>query len=138
MLIMVRPLFRKLFGFESTLVRRERLRQFYRPRVEALEDRTLPASVPLDPLFGPSGVVVGVGNMATDVAVQRDGRVLVAYRGDVVRYETDGEVDSGFGTNGHINLGTFGPGDDPALSVAVLTDGRLVVAGLAVDTATGL
>ncbi len=97
----------------------------------------------LDHGFGASGIVKtdipGGGGQANAVAVQPDGRIVVAgfatragIDGDfaVVRYNPDGTLDPSFGTGGVVttDLGTRG---DDARAVVIQPDGRIVVAGSA-------
>src|SRR3989338_1592867 len=94
----------------------------------------------------PNGFVstsLGEGNdFATGVALQADGKIVVGgyhQEGDstniaVLRYETDGALDQGFGTaddgteNGIVNI-SLGDGDDMANGVAVQGDRLIVLAG---------
>lgn len=98
----------------------------------------------LDTSFSGDGMVttpVGSGNdQAWAVAVQADGKIVVAGRADVdggsrialVRYNPDGSLDSSFGTGGKV-LTVIGDIAD-ASAVAVQADGKVVVAG---GTTTG-
>lgn len=70
-----------------------------------------------------------------DLKLQADGKILVAgYDGGaaddfaVVRFNTDGTLDTGFGGGNGYVLTDLG-GDDTAASVAVQQDGRIVLAG---------
>jgi uncharacterized delta-60 repeat protein len=82
----------------------------------------------------------GLGN---DVAIQTNGKILVAgYAqtgfqdgGDfaLVRYNSDGSIDTGFGTNG-ITYTNFGPvtssnNTDRAFSIVLQSNGKIVLAG---------
>lgn len=90
-----------------------------------------------------SGVVttpVGAGDdWAYAMALQSDGKIVTAgYAANgtdddfvVVRYNTDGSLDAGFGTAGKVRFG-FGAGADRAYSVAIGGDGKIVIAGLSV------
>jgi uncharacterized delta-60 repeat protein len=97
----------------------------------------------LDTSFGGSGRVmtdVGItGSIATGVALQKDGKIVVAgyavknsgtgYDFACVRYNTDGNVDQSFGDGGK-TMTSVGQGDGKANSLAV-QDGKIIVAGSA-------
>jgi uncharacterized delta-60 repeat protein len=102
--------------------------------------RVLPNGA-LDTSFGASGIVTSnlgaVYAEATAVALQRNGKlVIVGALGDsldyatrrvlIVRYESDGTIDRGFGANGHAETLATG---QAARAVAIREDGRLNVAG---------
>lgn len=79
-----------------------------------------------DVSFGNHGAVVtpfgGGGQGAEDVALQADGKILVIGSSGLVRYNTDGSLDTSFGTGGIVpTAGTSW--------VAVQADGRIVTAG---------
>jgi uncharacterized delta-60 repeat protein len=99
----------------------------------------------LDTSFGGDGRVttsVGPGGeSAQAVTIQPDGKMVVAGESwtlsgfdgiDVVRYETDGQVDLEFGNNGvatvELTEGIDG-GGDMARAVAIQPDGKIVVSG---------
>ena len=91
----------------------------------------------LDTGFGTGGkVTTAVGSSSIDlvhsVAVQSDGKIVAAgYSGNdfaVVRYNADGTLDTGFGTGGKVTT-AVGSNDDEARSVAVQSDGKIVLAG---------
>jgi uncharacterized delta-60 repeat protein len=100
----------------------------------------------LDASFGTGGIVTTpVGSnydYATSMALQTDGKILVAgyssngsnYDFALVRYHgaavtgTPGTLDTTFGTGGIVTT-PIGSGDDSAYSVAVQSDGNIVVAG---------
>jgi uncharacterized delta-60 repeat protein len=98
----------------------------------------------LDNSFGTGGKVitpVGNGNVydyADAVVLQSDGKIVVVgttavigvspYDFALVRYNTDGSLDSGFGTNGKI-VHSITNGHDLARDVALQPDGKIVVAG---------
>ena len=92
----------------------------------------------LDGTFGSSGIVetdFGGNEEAYGVAIQSDGRIVVVgsnYNADflVVRYRSNGTIDSTFGTNGKV-LTPVGTGYDNAYAVAIQADGKIVVAGYA-------
>jgi uncharacterized delta-60 repeat protein len=91
----------------------------------------------VDTDFGTNGVVVtpiGSSSSATSVAIQPDGKIVVAggtgWRSSAIaiaRYNSDGSLDFNFGSAGTliINLGRY----DLARSIALQPDGRIVVAG---------
>jgi uncharacterized delta-60 repeat protein len=87
---------------------------------------------------GSVSTAVGPGGYAAGLALQHDGKILVA--GDtrniftpshlvVARYQGNGDLDTGFGTQGLATAG-FGWGSDTeAGAVAVQADGKILVAG---------
>ena len=98
----------------------------------------------LDTSFGGTGRVVtavGIsGSNATGVALQKDGKIVVSgygvnnsgrgYDFACLRYNTDGSLDEGFGDHGKVTT-VVGQGDGKANSLAVQTDGKIIVAGSA-------
>ena len=83
----------------------------------------------------------GASGTAADVAIQPDGKIVVAGRtrdttipgGDnfgVRRYNADGSPDTGFGTLGLASV-DFAGLQDEAFAVALQSDGKIVVAGTA-------
>ena len=94
----------------------------------------------LDTTFSGDGILttaIGAGNdAASSVVLQSDGKIVVAgysYNGSnydiaVVRYNTDGSLDTSFGTGGKVTT-AIGLGNDYAESVVVQSDGKIVVAG---------
>ncbi|PLS76279.1 MAG: hypothetical protein CYG61_02995, partial [Actinobacteria bacterium] len=93
----------------------------------------------LDASFDTDGIVTtpigaaGVDDFGFDVAVQGDGRIVVAgTSGDdfaVVRYNPDGSLDTSFDTDGKVTTDIGGATVDDATGVALQPDGRIVVAG---------
>jgi uncharacterized delta-60 repeat protein len=98
----------------------------------------------LDATFGTDGKVTttfGVPQqgfsyaLAYSLALQQDGKIVLAgastINGDydfaLVRYNTNGTLDTSFGTGGRVTT-TFGK-NDAAFSVAVQPDGKIVTAG---------
>ena len=74
---------------------------------------------------------------AYSVAIQSDGKIVAAGNsyGDgsnadfaLVRYNTDGSLDTNFGIDGKVTT-AIGSGDDYAKSVAIQSDGKIVAAG---------
>jgi uncharacterized delta-60 repeat protein len=94
----------------------------------------------LDPSFGERGFAelqVGTVSFANAVAVQRDGRIVVAGEGScpraicfaAVRFMPDGSVDRSFGGDGVVRT-MFAQCGCRAYDVAVQADGRIVLAGM--------
>ena len=94
----------------------------------------------LDPGFGTGGTVVTtfpVGSFANAVAVQPDGMIVAvgaaagpSNTGEfaVARYEAGGSLDPTFSGDGMLTTPIAGGGDE-ARSVAIQSNGRIVVAG---------
>ena len=102
----------------------------------------------LDTNFDTDGTVttlVGtIGDRAYAVAIQSDGRIVVAGYSDtgtatvfaLARYNTNGSLDESFGKGGRVTT-AFGTTNDRAYAVAIQSDGKIVVAGYSVTgTAT--
>jgi uncharacterized delta-60 repeat protein len=101
-----------------------------------------PAPGDLDTGFGAGGVVttpIGPGaDWAIGIAIQSDGMIVVAgyahngsdYDFALARYTASGALDTTFGSGGVVTT-PIGPGDDYGSSVAVQSDGKIVVAGYA-------
>jgi uncharacterized delta-60 repeat protein len=93
----------------------------------------------LDTSFGDGGkawVGEGVVNVAYAVAVQPNGKIVVAGSalGDfgVARLDSDGTLDQSFGTNGLVTTSFSSyPASDEAHGVAIQSDGKILVAGCA-------
>jgi uncharacterized delta-60 repeat protein len=100
----------------------------------------LPASLmaqagTLDPKFGKGGIVFTANTVANAGALQGDGKILVAgsistvqnsEQPGLLRYNTNGTLDSGFGAGGKVLMGGNNAG--PAFAVTVQTDGKILVA----------
>ncbi|MBI4339383.1 MAG: hypothetical protein HY680_05470 [Chloroflexi bacterium] len=98
----------------------------------------------LDTSFGTGGKVTtdfGGADIGRSVAVQRDGRIVVAGAGGpghpfftfdsdfaLARYNEDGSLDTSFGVGGKV-MTHFGGSNDGAHSVAIQSDGRILVVG---------
>ncbi|MBM3273347.1 hypothetical protein FJY94_08965, partial [Candidatus Kaiserbacteria bacterium] len=95
----------------------------------------------LDTSFDSDGKVttaIGTGyDYGNSVTVQADGKILVAgytdigqknYDFAVVRYNSDGTLDTSFGTSGKVTT-AIGTGHDYGNSVTVQVDGKILVAG---------
>ena len=97
----------------------------------------------LDPAFGDSGKVMTNLTDGFDegfaVAIQADGKIVAAgragfcceYTGSfgLVRYDTDGTLDTTFNGNGEV-ITDFTDGNDTAFGLAIQADGKVVAAGL--------
>jgi uncharacterized delta-60 repeat protein len=96
----------------------------------------------LDNTFGTGGKVttaIGTGDdRGYSVAIQSDEKIVVAGYARigstddfaVVRYNSDGSLDNTFGTGGKVTT-AFGTGTDWGFSVAIQSDGKIVVVGFA-------
>ena len=94
----------------------------------------------LDTSFDSDGkVTTEVGStddFARSVAIQSDGKIVAAgfssngsdWDFALVRYNTDGSLDTSFDTDGKVTT-AIGSGDDHAVSVAIQSDGKIVAAG---------
>ena len=108
---------------------------------QVLEPRQLLATFApgeLDPRFGAEGNVQfylrepsSTYDIARDAAYQSDGKLLVAGGANIVRYLTDGAVDTSFGDAGHVQVDVFEGGDFEGNldSIHVLPNGQFLVAG---------
>ena len=96
----------------------------------------------IDGSFGTNGKVLTDSGSAYSVAIQADGKIVVAgYASNspsrdflLVRYRGNGQLDSAFGVNGKATT-DFG-GDDYGASVAIQSDGKIIVAGSSAATYT--
>lgn len=96
----------------------------------------------LNPFFGTGGKVVTAvrgtsGEIGRSVALLKGGKILVAGYTDngtvkqdiaLIRYDSSGQLDPEFGTNGIVTT-DFGGTDDYGASLLVQRDGKIVVAG---------
>jgi hypothetical protein len=86
-------------------------RRRFTPRLETLEVRALLNAGALDPTFGVVTTQLQGQDTAQSVAIQPDGKIVVAGTSageyGIVRYNTDGTLDKIFGSNG-IVLGQTG------------------------------
>jgi len=84
----------------------------------------------------------GESDVANAIALQTDGKIVVAgsayfndeHRDDfaLARYNSDGSLDTSFGVNGRVTTDFLG-GADSANAIAVLSVGKILVAGFAYD-----
>lgn len=93
----------------------------------------------LDNTFDTDGIVttiIGDGDIPQSVAIQSDGKIVVAGNSIIgssrdfvlVRYNTNGSLDNSFDTDGNVTT-DFGGSYDYGYSVAIQSDGKIVVAG---------
>ncbi len=98
-----------------------------------------------DNTFGGDGIVSTqipgeVIGSASDVAIQPDGKIIVSVLAQgqssndmaVVRYNTDGTLDTSFSGDGIVNT-PFGNDTDIANAVTLQTDGKILVAGTLIN-----
>ena len=102
----------------------------------------------LDTSFDTDGKVTTAIGSATDygrsVAIQSDGKIVVAgYSNNgsnfdfaLARYNTDGSLDTYFDSDGKITT-AIGSSNDYAFSVAIQSDGKIVVAGYSYNESGG-
>lgn len=118
-------------------------------------DTTISKAGSLDPTFGASGIATAVSpshESGNAVALQTDGSLIIAgSRTDgankqdtaLARFHAEGTLDTTFGTEGFV-VRSFGSGngflgstngDDSAYGLAIQSDGRIVTAGYAHNSA---
>jgi uncharacterized delta-60 repeat protein len=83
----------------------------------------------LDPTFGSSGIVTTPGTSFAAAALERDGKIVVvglASNGaTILRYNSNGTLDSTFGAGGQVTLNIDDSGS--AFAVAIQSDGKILV-----------
>jgi uncharacterized delta-60 repeat protein len=94
----------------------------------------------LDNTFDSDGketTAIGSGDdYGMSVAIQSDGKIVVAGNSSIgfyhnfalVRYHADGSLDNNFDSDGKVTT-TIGSGDDFGMSIAIQSDGKIIVAG---------
>ncbi|MEO8675343.1 MAG: hypothetical protein ABI569_07175 [Casimicrobiaceae bacterium] len=91
----------------------------------------------LDPGFGSGGAVLtSNSSVAHGIALQPDGKIVVAAGNSVFRYTPNGVLDATFGTGGAVS-GALGTGEFASFRVALQPDGLIVAAGSFTRTAGG-
>jgi uncharacterized delta-60 repeat protein len=95
----------------------------------------LNANGSLDATFGTAGRVltdIYGDDLPYAISLQTDGKIVVAGISNndfsVVRYRTDGSLDTSFDSDGKVRT-SFGAGEDVATSLAIQSDGKIVLAG---------
>jgi uncharacterized delta-60 repeat protein len=103
----------------------------FTPRLESLEVRALLNAGALDPTFGIVTTQLQGQDTAQSVALQPDGKIVVAGTSageyGIVRYNTDGTLDATFGNRG-IVLGQSG---ELINAIGVAANGNLIASGTA-------
>jgi uncharacterized delta-60 repeat protein len=102
----------------------------------------------LDTTFGTGGKVntdfLGFGNTARSIVIQPDGKIVAAgYASNgagtihfaLARYNTNGTLDTSFGTGGKVTTNISDTGDG-AFAVAIQADGKIVAAGATLPSAS--
>ena len=89
----------------------------------------------LDTTLAGSGIVItdlGQDEAGNDVAVQRDGKIIVAGKSSsnslLVRYNSNGSLDTSFGDQGKV-ISTFGGGSASIKGMTLQPDGKILAAG---------
>ena len=91
----------------------------------------------LDPTFGVNGIATTANTVADAAALQSDGKIVVAgsipnsqnfQQGGLLRYTSNGVLDSSFGTGGKVLIAVGSTQADTAFAVAIQTDGKIVTA----------
>ena len=104
----------------------------------------------LDNSFGTGGkVTTSFGSVGSDVviahaiAIQADGKIVAAGRSfgnfnkfALARYNTNGSLDTSFGTGGKLTTQISSNSNDEAYAVAIQSDGKIVVGGRSFNGAT--
>jgi uncharacterized delta-60 repeat protein len=96
-------------------------------------------------VFQAKGLRIGGDNDAGAIAVQPDGKILVGGYAEttlaedfaVVRYNTDGSLDTSFGDNGVFSYSFNNEDYDRISTITLQSDGKILLTGYAVDPATG-
>src|SRR5215471_8871134 len=109
----------------------------------ALQRLVRAASGDLDSTFGTGGKVSlplpGSNDSVRGTAIQSDGKIVVAGSDSndftLARYNTNGTLDSSFGSAGEV-VTDFSGGADQAFAVAIDSSGKIVVAGSAANPST--
>ena len=103
--------------------------------VFALPNVVMAQAGSMDPTFGTNGIVTTANTVANAAALQSDGKIVVAgsiansqnfQQGGLLRYTSNGVLDSTFGTGGEVLIGTSNTGG--AFAAAIQTDGKIVAA----------
>jgi len=91
----------------------------------------------LDPTFGTNGIVTNANSAADAAALQSDGKIVVAgsipnsqnfQQGGLLRYTSNGVLDSSFGTGGKVLIAAGSSEAGTAFAVAIQPDGKILTA----------
>ena len=91
----------------------------------------------LDPTFGNNGIATTANTVANSAALQSDGKIVVAgsvanaqnfQQGGLLRYTSNGVLDSGFGTGGKVLMAVGTTNAGAAFAEAIQPDGKIVTA----------
>ncbi len=126
-------------NFSSPVIRRISLSRILSVLIMILAAQQSLFAAPgdLDPAFGTGGkVLTNIGSSAVTgrgMVIQPDGKFVVAGAANldflVVRYNTDGTLDTTFDSDGKVTT-DFNNKSDAAFAVAIQSDGRIVVVGI--------
>ena len=97
----------------------------------------------LDSSFGTGGYVIqdiaSGGDFGLSLAIQSDGKILLggncydaSYQFCIARFNSNGSLDSSFGTGGYV-IQDIASGDDYGLSLAIQSDGKILLGGYCYD-----
>ena len=95
----------------------------------------------LDTTFGTNGIVINDFGLTyegiSSIAIQTDGKIIAAGYGEdgimshmlIVRYNSNGSIDSSFDSDGKLYISFGASGYDGVTSMVLQTDGKILVAG---------
>jgi uncharacterized delta-60 repeat protein len=115
----------------------KRLALFVCAAVFAVPSLLMAQAGSLDPTFGNNGIATTANTVANGAALQSDGKIVVAgsvanaqnfQQGGLLRYTSNGVLDSTFGTGGKVLMAVGTTTAGAAFAVAVQTDGKIVTA----------
>jgi len=96
----------------------------------------MPNAGDLDTTFGTNGIVItdfSYTDIAKAITIQTDGKIILAGTSNnnfaLVRYNTDGSLDTSFSGDGKVTTDFASGGIDSANSILYMPDGKIVVAG---------
>ena len=104
----------------------------------AVECVTTMVEAGLDHTFGGGGKVTANQAGATGIVLQRDGMIVLLGDRTLTRYDSGGNLDGTFGIAGVVNDVLGSSYSAVAKSVAIQSDGKIVVAGYATSDSQGM